>query len=190
MTEDDRERLAVSPPPAPRADFVDAVMRQVATRPLPRRSGWRRLFAERQVTIRFRPGSWALGAAAFALLVVLVARPRHVAPTVAVTTPLPSSQGPVLVRFALAAPRARAVSLAGDFNGWRPDATPLSRGADGVWFTLMPLSRGNWSYSFVVDGQWVEDPLAESWRADGFGGRNAVVRVGDVPTPIVSTRGG
>ena len=173
-------------------DFVDAVMRQIATRPLPRRSFWRRLVATREVTIRFRPATWALGTAAVALLAVVVARPHHGATTVAVSHPAaaPAADAPVVVRFALAAPSARAVSLAGDFNGWRPDTTPMVRGADGVWMIQVPLGRGNWSYSFVVDGKWVEDPLAERWRADGFGGKNAVVRVGDVPEMLGSPRGG
>ncbi len=178
------------------AEFVDRVMRQIATRPLPKRSWWRRMVAAREVTVtlRFRPASWALGAAAVAALAVVVARPHHGATTVAVghpaATPTPATATPVVVRFALAAPSARAVSLAGDFNGWRPDATPMVRGADGLWIVQVPLSRGNWSYSFVVDGKWVEDPLAESWRDDGFGGKNAVVRVGDVPEMMGSARGG
>ncbi len=37
------------------------------------------------------------------------------------------------MRFAVWAPRASAVSLCGDFNGWQPDALPLTRGEDGVW---------------------------------------------------------
>jgi hypothetical protein len=174
----------------PRSDFVDAVMRQVATRPLPKRSWWRQLFVAREVTVRVRPATWAASALALALLVAVVARPRHVAPMVAVPSVTAQSDAPTLVRFALAAPKARTVSLAGDFNAWRPDATPLERGADGVWFVRVPLSHGNWSYSFVVDGQWVEDPLADSWRADGFGGKNAVVRVGDVAPILGSARGG
>ncbi|HEX9105339.1 MAG TPA: isoamylase early set domain-containing protein [Polyangia bacterium] len=174
------------------ADFVDAVMRQIATRPLPRRSWWRRLVATREVTLRFRPVSFAVGAVAVAMLALVVARPRHGATTVAVHHPAaaPAPDAPVVVRFALAASAAHEVSLAGDFNGWRPDATPMLRGADGVWTVQVPLSHGNWSYSFVVDGKWVEDPLAESWRADGFGGKNAVVRVGDVPEMLGSARGG
>ena len=99
----------------------------------------------------------------------------------------------VMVRFALSAPDASRVSIVGDFNGWRPDAAPAERGADGIWRLTLPLSHGNWSYSFVVDGKWVEDPLAESWRADGFGGRNAVVRVGELTNAhgeLGSARGG
>jgi hypothetical protein len=177
-------------------DFVDCVMRQIATRPLPRRSVWRRLLATREVTVRVRPASWAVGAAAVALLALLVARPRHAAPTVAntsvaVTTVATQPDAPVLVRFTLAAPEARTVALAGDFNGWRPETTPLLRGADGVWYAHVPLARGNWSYAFVVDGRWVEDPFAESWRADGFGGKNAVLRVeAATPAGSWSARGG
>jgi hypothetical protein len=201
--EDDEDLRALrGAPPPPRADFVDGVMRQLATRPLPRPSLWRRLWAERQVTLRLRPAT-LLGAAVLAALVLLVARPR---PTRVVTplwtmdraatgaharTPaLVPTPAPRIVRFALAAQKARAVSLAGDFNGWRPDTTPLVRGADGVWSVEVPLERGNWSYSFIVDGVFVEDPLAQSWRADGFGGKNAVVRVGLDADDVGSARGG
>jgi hypothetical protein len=182
----------VSGPDRRDKEFADAVMRQIATRPLPRRSWWRRMLAAREVTLRFRPATWALAAVTLVLLGALVARPRHPAQTVAVgaTHETPSAETPTLVRFVLAAPGARTVALAGDFNGWRPDVTPLRRGGDGHWIVEVPLSRGNWSYSFVVDGKWVEDPLAESWRADGFGGKNAVVRVGDLPATVGEARGG
>jgi hypothetical protein len=163
------------PQPMSDREFVDGVMRQIATRPLPKRSFWRRLLSPREVTLRVRPPVLVLGAVALALLGLLVRPHRAVERSEA-----------VVVRFALAAPDARAVSLAGDFNGWRPETTPLTRGADGVWMVQLPLQRGTFSYSFVVDGKWVEDPMAESWRADGFGGRNAVVRVGEMG----SARGG
>jgi len=176
--------------------FVDAVMRRVATRPLPRRSAWRRLWATREVTVRVRPVSWALGAAALAIVVALVARPRHATAPIVVDAEAPAATTATttttttIVRFALVAPNARTVALAGDFNGWRPETTPLTRGAGGVWMAEVPLARGTFSYSFVVDGKWVEDPLADSWRADGFGGRNAVVRVGDSAAMLGPTRGG
>src|SRR5205823_4398342 len=48
--------------------FVDAVMRRVATRPLPRRSLWRRIWTTREVTLRIRPASWALSAVALAVV--------------------------------------------------------------------------------------------------------------------------
>jgi Carbohydrate-binding module 48 (Isoamylase N-terminal domain) len=153
--------------------FTDRVMRQIATRPLPRPSLWRRITRPR--TITFSPLRMAALGTALAVLacIFIMERPRP-------TLPAPQRvavPGPTLVRFALAAPDAEKVSVAGDFNGWRADAAPAERGPDGVWRVTLPISSGNWSYSFVVDGKFVEDPQAEAWREDGFGGRNAVVRV-------------
>jgi hypothetical protein len=190
--DDDLAPLRRRAPPPPPTDFVDGVMRQLATRPLPRMSRWRALFAERELRLRFRPATALAAAVALALVGLLVARPRSTAVvTVPASASAARSDAPALVRFAVAAPAARAVSLAGDFNGWRPDATPLERGPDGVWQVRVPLGRGNWSYSFVIDGRWVEDPLADTWRADGFGGRNAIVRVGELPaTTMENGQGG
>jgi hypothetical protein len=188
--------LRAQVPAPPSEDFVEAVMRQVATRPLPRVPWWRRLMAERELRLRVRPPLLLAAVAALALLVV-VARPRPAAVVTVGARPGAGARAgagvaaaPSLVRFALAAPGAHQVAVAGDFNGWRPDATPLERGPDGVWQTHVPLAAGNWSYSFVVDGRWVEDPLADTWRADGFGGRNAVVRVGDLPAALGAGGGG
>jgi 1,4-alpha-glucan branching enzyme len=138
---------------------------------------------ERALTLRYRPAH-LVGAVALGALVVVGLRARPAPPSAARAVaaapvhPAPPDHAPVLVRFAFAAPDARQVSVAGDFNGWRTDLTPLERRPDGTWTVMLPLGAGNWSYSFVVDGKWVEDPLADTYREDGFGGRNAVVRIG------------
>jgi 1,4-alpha-glucan branching enzyme len=148
-------------------------MRQIAARPLPRVSLWRRLFRTRELTIRVSPARLSgLSLATIAIMILAFHRPPMTAPA----HPVEAAAEPTLIRFALTAPEARAVSLAGDFNGWRPDVAPAERGADGVWRVTLPIPPGSWSYSFVVDGKFVEDPAAEAWREDGFGGRNAVIR--------------
>lgn len=185
MTDDElsRElrRLKASSP-SPREGFSDAVMQQVALRKKPRArfSLWTALRAERTLTLRFR---WSQLAAASALCLagaLFVAREARRPQPVqhAVVAPTETAQ-PTRVRFTLQAANARSVSLTGDFNGWRPDATPMQRAADGTWTVTVPLGAGSWAYSFLVDGVVVEDPFAETYRADGFGGRNAIVRVGD-----------
>jgi 1,4-alpha-glucan branching enzyme len=121
-------------------------------------------------TITFSPLTLA-AVAAMVVAVLVMERPRPSPPQ------QQRVQGPTMVRFAFAAPTAENVSVAGDFNGWRADAAPAERGPDGIWRVTLPIPSGNWSYSFVVDGKFVEDPQAEAWREDGFGGRNAVVRV-------------
>jgi 1,4-alpha-glucan branching enzyme len=83
--------------------------------------------------------------------------------------------GVVATRLSLQAPQARRVAVAGDFNGWNPEAAPLARGPGGAWTGVLELPRGRHQYMFVVDGEWVTDPAAPVTRDDGFGHRNAVL---------------
>jgi anti-sigma factor RsiW len=74
-------------------------------------------------------------------------------------------------------PSVERVTVAGSFNNWDPDATPLSR-QDGVWSTVLVLAPGSYEYMFFENGaRWVTDPLAAQKRDDGFGGANAVLDV-------------
>ena len=86
---------------------------------------------------------------------------------------------PVPVRFVLPAAGAHAVAVAGEFNGWDASQTPLrDEDGDGVFHTTLSLERGAYAYMFVIDGErWVTDPFADAYRDDGFGNRNAVLRI-------------
>ena len=64
------------------------------------------------------------------------------------------------VTFFCDAPRARNVTLTGDFNGWDPDANPLRRTPDGRWMASLELSHGHHQYLFLVDGTPTLDPNA------------------------------
>lgn len=76
------------------------------------------------------------------------------------------------------APGARRVSLAGDFNRWSAEKGLMKQENNGIWTLEVPLQPGTYHYMFVVDGEaWVTDPQAESYRDDGFGNRNSVLRV-------------
>jgi anti-sigma factor RsiW len=69
----------------------------------------------------------------------------------------------------------RSVTVAGDFNAWRPDAQPLVR-RGAFWSVDLALPPGVYEYMFVVDGErWVTDPLARTTRDDGYGGVNAIL---------------
>jgi chromosome partitioning protein len=86
-------------------------------------------------------------------------------------------QIPEGVRFAAHAPGASQVSLAGDFNDWSPDSTPLaSRGADD-FETVLPLEPGRYRYRLVVDGRWQQDPCNQSVETNPYGELNSVVEV-------------
>jgi hypothetical protein len=152
--------------PAPSPDFAARAMARVRARRPPRRPllGWLR-------APRISPLGALGGAAAAAVAAAIVALRLAPAP------PAPDALGaaPVVAQLTLDAPAARTVQVAGDFNGWRPEATPLRRGEGGAWSVRLPLEPGRrYQYQFVVDGRWVTDPAAPA-ADDGFGGRNAVL---------------
>lgn len=77
-----------------------------------------------------------------------------------------------LVRLIFEAPDARRVAVAGDFNRWDADATPLVQDErTRRWSVTLALRDGEHRYAFVVDGtRWVTDPRAER-SAHGENGR-------------------
>ena len=79
-----------------------------------------------------------------------------------------------------AAPAAESVGLAGDFNGWDPQVTPLTRKKSGDFNVTLELESGReYQFRYVIDGQtWEND-----WQADRYapseipGVENSVVAV-------------
>jgi serine protease AprX len=74
---------------------------------------------------------------------------------------------------------AGKVSVAGDFNDWDTERTPLTRGADGLWraqFDAPP--SGRYRYKFIINEvRWVDDPHNGFKEPDGFGGFNSVLNI-------------
>jgi len=86
-----------------------------------------------------------------------------------------SGQRQVTLRFKK--PGARSVLVAGTFNNWRSDSTPLKLVGDGEWILDVKLQPGTYEYLFVVDGQWCDDPMAAERARNPYGGYNAVLKV-------------
>jgi hypothetical protein len=80
------------------------------------------------------------------------------------------------VKFTYYDPAANEVYLAGEFNNWSTTATPMKRDPDGVWWIILPLPPGRYEYKFVVDGQWMADPM-NPITVGPYG--NSVIRVGE-----------
>jgi chromosome partitioning protein len=75
-------------------------------------------------------------------------------------------------------PRAKNVQIAGDFNNWQPQETPMQKvGDSGVWQTQLKLPAGRYRYRLVVDGQWQQDPYNELTEVNPFGEYNSVVEI-------------
>jgi 1,4-alpha-glucan branching enzyme len=82
-----------------------------------------------------------------------------------------------LVRLEYTDPTAAAVCIAGTFNDWRPDATPMVALGNGRWIKELTLPPGVYEYRIVADGEWTVDPLARETSPNPFGGMNSVLRV-------------
>jgi hypothetical protein len=156
----------------------DAIMARIRQQPHgrtaapPHRGFVSRLMQPREV--RIRP-IWIPVAMAAVLAILLIPRGQR-----APVTPQPvAASDTVYVHFALSAPNATNVALAGSFNNWEAAGLSLHKAADGSWEATIALPVGEHRYQFVVDGQrWIPDPSAQANIDDGFGGTNSVIVVG------------
>ncbi len=79
----------------------------------------------------------------------------------------------------------RDVFVAGEWNGFRPDATRLrDRRGDGVFTATVSLAPGLYAYKLVVDGNWQLDPSLK-YRAYSGGVENSGLRVPDCQRPLL-----
>jgi hypothetical protein len=199
MTQD----LASSPSAQPPSDFADRTMAALSEAPgadsSPSRSEewaawWRSITTP--VALEVRPLS-ALVAAALLGLVAWTIWPtapsgsRLSTETATTTQPATSAsvqeasvssteQGQtVWIRFTYTNNEADSVAVAGDFSQWDPvPLSPRTVNGETVWTGLIPVSRGEHEYQFVINGErWVTDPLAPVKRSDGFGAENAVLEL-------------
>ena len=105
---------------------------------------------------------------------------RSAEPAVAQSAPAKSqSPHPARVCLELVEPAAQQVYVAGSFNGWKPDITPLMALGNGRWKGDLKLGPGRYEYLFVVDGHWRPDPNARETVQNPFGGKNSVVMVAE-----------
>lgn len=82
--------------------------------------------------------------------------------------------------FRVWAPFALAVSVAGEFNGWSPDVTPLAREDGGHWRADVPGATEGQEYRYVIT-----TPSGQLWRIDPYAREvtssvgNAIIRASD-----------
>lgn len=69
---------------------------------------------------------------------------------------------------------ARRVVLSGTFNNWSTRKQPMRKTSEG-WTCRVHLKPGKYLYKYIVDGQWVPDPVNNLEEYDGQGGLNSAV---------------
>lgn len=90
--------------------------------------------------------------------------------------PLRTGTQTVQIEFSDSA--AESVAIAGTFNDWRPEVTPMVPLGKGRWVKALSLPPGTYEYCLVVNGdRWLPDPQARELTPNPFGGRNSVMKV-------------
>ena len=92
-------------------------------------------------------------------------------------SPKPQAPQENRVLLEIETPGAKNVCVAGSFNEWNPNRTPLAPLGNGRWAGDLAIKPGRHEYLFVVDGQWLPDPKAKEAVQNPFGGQNSVLVV-------------
>lgn len=88
-----------------------------------------------------------------------------------------NGQASQALRVAFNNTEARAVALAGSFNDWRPESTPMVQVGDGRWLKELVLPPGTYEYLIVADGKWMPDPSVKESVPNPFGGVNSLATI-------------
>ena len=97
--------------------------------------------------------------------------------SIGTTKPLGPCQVGDSVIFVASYPKANVVQIAGDFNNWQPEKTPMRKTGEDTWQARVPLAKGTYRYRLVVDGKWQHDPHNDSTEVNPYGELNSVIRV-------------
>ena len=69
---------------------------------------------------------------------------------------------------------AKKVIVTGTFSGWNHDNYAMVKQGDR-WVLPLHLKPGKYSYRFIVDGKWMEDPANDQWENNEYGSENSVL---------------
>jgi hypothetical protein len=107
----------------------------------------------------------------------VAAKTEPIKPIAPKAEPVKSAAPEPNISLELVKPGAKQVAVAGDFNDWKPERTPLVQIGNGRWVGDLNVKPGRHEYLFVVDGQWVPDPNAKENVQNPYGGKNSVLVV-------------
>jgi 1,4-alpha-glucan branching enzyme len=74
--------------------------------------------------------------------------------------------------------KARKVIVSGSFNNWDERDLQMQKTTE-YWFLNVYLKDGSYSYKFIVDRNWITDPLSKDDRDDGAGNINSFFSIGN-----------
>ena len=80
----------------------------------------------------------------------------------------------------------QSASIMGSFTNWQASPIPMHPDGDSLSVTLN-LNKGNHLYQFMANGKEFPDPTNSNQMANGFGGFNSVLSVGEHSDPASLT---
>jgi 1,4-alpha-glucan branching enzyme len=83
------------------------------------------------------------------------------------------------VTFSFESAGANEVILMGDFNCWTRKTHPMKSDENGVLEKSVFIPPGQYEYKFLVDGQWMEDPVHDQRCPNRFGTFNSVLNLAE-----------
>ncbi|MGE0824367.1 MAG: alpha/beta hydrolase-fold protein [Candidatus Binatia bacterium] len=89
------------------------------------------------------------------------------------------------VHFVYYNPAAQSVAVSGEFTQWDPQGIPMTRlGQTEIFYHTAEFHEpARVEYKFIVDGQWMVDPLCPNVVDNGIDAQNSVFVVGDAQGP-------
>jgi hypothetical protein len=76
-------------------------------------------------------------------------------------------------------PGAKAVFIAGSFNGWAATDNPMENSGGDRWRVELKLAPGRHEYLVLVDGKWTDDPVVHGRVPNPYGGFNSVLVISE-----------
>ena len=85
----------------------------------------------------------------------------------------------VKVTFTVDAKEANNAAVVGDFNNWSMEQGALSKSKNGIFKGVFDVNKDNsYEFKYVIDGAFVNDAEADSYRWNEFAGaENSVLEV-------------
>ena len=72
------------------------------------------------------------------------------------------------------------VSVVGDFNDWDPFAHPMRKRSNGTRSVTVDMPTGPHCFRYLAaDGAFFDDPEADGFEPNGYGGTHSLVVVAD-----------
>lgn len=83
------------------------------------------------------------------------------------------------VTFSVPAETANEVNVAGSFNEWNADSTPLKKLKNGSFKGTVDLDKDqSYEFRYLVDGNWTNDTEADGYKWNDFAAtENGVINV-------------